>query len=218
MSHRLGTVAALLAVALVTVSGCSSSGSKSAGSSSPSTSSSSPSSSASSSDPSSTTSSSVSPSPASPSDVAARQATVFVPTYLAELDKLYNDPTININDIYQVAVAPESTVEAQALGIFRGASDRGGGASRLVMTSNVTAHLSGVGGTSSTANYPAVELTACVDVTGVTAIDATGKSLVPAGRPKYLVERLTIVNIKYPDTASWRVSDAPNSQAATCAG
>jgi hypothetical protein len=214
VNHRLACVAALFAV-LVGASACSSSGGSTIHSSSPA-----PTTSAASSPNTPPTSSTppTSPTSTSPADSAEQQATAFVPMYLAELDRLYNDPTININDIYQVAVEPESTVEAQALGIFRGASDRGGGASRLVMTSNVTAHLSGVGGTSSTANYPAVELTACVDVTGVTAIDATGKSLVPAGRPKYLVERLTIVNIKYPDTASWRVSDAPNSQAATCAG
>ncbi len=153
-----------------------------------------------------------------PRDAATGEATAFVPTYLAMVDKLYADPTVSINDIYEVAVAPEATTEAVAIAQFRGASDRQAGAQKLIQVSGQSVSLTGLGGTSSTATYPTVQLTACVDVSAVTATDATGKSLVPPSRPSYLIDSLTIVNTKYPSSDGWRVSYATNKQASSCGG
>jgi hypothetical protein len=206
---------ALIAALAVMIAGCSSSSGKPKG--------------ASSSPPSATLSSSLNTSPtspaaaatspsANPSDAATEEATAFVPTYLAMIDKLYSDPTVSINDIYEVAVAPESTTEAVAIAQFRGASDRQAGAQKLIQVSDPLVTLSGLGGTSSTATYPTVQLTACVDVSAITATDAVGKSLVPPSRPNYLLDSLTIVNIKYPSSDSWRVSYATNKQTSSCSG
>jgi hypothetical protein len=113
-------------------------------------------------------------------------------------------------------VQPESTTEATAIAQFRAANDRQAGVSQLVKTFGESVNMGGLGGTSGTATYPTVQLTACVDVSGVSVTEATGKSLGSPGSPKYLLEGLTIVNIKYPDATGWRVSAAPNKQASTC--
>jgi hypothetical protein len=139
-----------------------------------------------------------------------------VPTYEAELDRLYSDPTISINDIYLVAVQPEATDDALGIAKYRAADFRQTGAQKLVKLSGISVHMSGLGGTSANAKYPAVKLTACVDVSGVKVTDARGKPVGNPNNPKYLLESLTIVNIKYPSVTGWRVSDAPNKQANSC--
>ena len=155
---------------------------------------------------------------ANPTDSAADDATAFIPTYLAVLDNLYADPTASINDIYKVAVAPEATSEAVAIAQFRAASDRQAGAQKLIQVFSPSVSLTGLGGTSSTATYPTVQVTACVDVSAITATDATGKSLVPPTRPNYLLDSLTIVNTSYPSSDGWRISYATNKQASSCSG
>jgi hypothetical protein len=64
----------------------------------------------------------------------------------------------------------------------------------------------------------AVDVTVCVDISKVDAVDSRGQSVVPPGRPRYLIERLTVVNPHYPDGGSWRVSTVGNSQAQSCGG
>ncbi|MDP9149348.1 MAG: hypothetical protein M3O36_05315, partial [Myxococcota bacterium] len=153
----------------------------------------------------------------SPADVAIAQASAAVPRYLAMLDMLYSDSKITINDIYGVAVAPESTTEALAIARFRSAGDRQTGQLKLVNISSPTADLS-PGGATSKPKYPAVTLTACVDVAGTAAAGGDGKSVAQPGRPPYLIEHLTLVNISYPSSTAWRVSNAPNKQATSCGG
>lgn len=139
----------------------------------------------------------------------------MVPTYLRAIDTLYIDPTKPLNDIYQVATSDEARAEIVGIGKFRSQNYRQTGHTVLVhvtvgkvdLTSNPKAN---------PVRYPSVGLTACVDVSGVGAIDAKGKSKVPPDRKKYLISTLTVVNIKYPNSASWRVSAAPNRQADSC--
>lgn len=152
-----------------------------------------------------------------PGSRAVREATAFVPSYLATLDRLYNNPSLSLNELHTVAIDPEFTIEATAIGKFRDAGDRAEGTQKLAQISRTSVHLSGLGGQSAAASYPAVELTACVDVSGTTAKDAHGRSIGKSSRPRYLVESLTIVNIKYPAKDGWRVTAAPNRQAASCA-
>jgi len=166
--------------------------------------------------PSSTPPSSSSSPPPTPSEIAKNQVVKFLPTYYATLDRLYSNPRAPITDIYQVAVQPESTNEALAIAKFRAAGDRQSGTQHLVKVSDVVVNLAGAGGSSATARYPVVKLTACVDVNGVSVTDAAGKPVGSANRPRYLVENLTVVNIKYPQASGWRVSNAPNKQAYTC--
>jgi hypothetical protein len=209
VSHRLAAGTALVAAALIALTACSSSGGKPSKTTPPTSTSTS-------STPPTSTPPTTSSTPADPSQRAVAEATAFVPIYEAELDTLYSNPTVSINDIYLVAVQPEATDDALGIAKYRQSNYRQAGSQKLVKVSGVSVHMSGLGGPSATAKYPTVQLTACVDVSGVKVTDAKGH---PVGNPKnppYLIESLTIVNIKYPSASGWRVSKAPNKQAQSC--
>ena len=176
----------------------------------------------SSSSPTSGTSTSRTPSPSptapSPAEEAEAQAVALVPDYLGTVDDLYLDPSLPLDGIYQVAVAPEATAQATAIGKFRSQGYRQTGRSQLVTASAVSVDLSNSPAASPSPVFPTVVVTACVDVSQVGAVDATGQSIVPPDRPRYLVQQLTVVNPEYSDTSSWRVSEAPNRQAQSCDG
>ncbi len=53
---------------------------------------------------------------------------------------------------------------------------------------------------------------------GVREVDQNGNSVTLPSRPTYFVESLTVVNISYPSATGWRVSQATNKGASTCAG
>lgn len=154
----------------------------------------------------------------SPAQSAQAQAIAFLPTYLRMLDDLYLDPSRPLNDIYQVAVTPDATTEATAIGKFRAQGYRQTGRSQLVTASAKNVDLATDSATSPSPTPPSVVVKACVDVSQVDALDPSGTSVVPPTRPKYLIEQWTVVNPHYPAAAGWRVSDAANSQAQTCGG
>lgn len=157
-----------------------------------------------------------SPTTSSPAEEAQAAAVELVPEYLRTIDDLYLDPSLPLDGIYQVAVAPEATAQATAIGKFRSQGYRQTGRSQLVTASAASVDLSNSTAASPSPVFPTVVVTACVDVSQVDAVDATGQSIVPPDRPRYLVQQLTVVNPDYPDTSSWRVSEAPNRQAASC--
>lgn len=202
---RVTRAAATAAVAAVlTVSGCSSSGDGSSAAQTSTT---------------SGPSSSAAPSTTDPSSDAEAQAVAFVPTYLGTIDDLYLDPSRPLDDLYEVAVAPEATAQATAIGTFRSQGFRQIGRSQLVTATADSVDLTTDPAASpSSSTLPTVVVTACVDVSQVQATDASGTSVIPADRPTYLVARLTVVNPNYPDASSWRVSEAPNRQAQSCDG
>jgi hypothetical protein len=160
--------------------------------------------------------SSPSPTTSSPTEEAQAAAVALVPDYLETIDDLYLDPSLHLDEIYQVAVAPEATAQATAIGKFRSQGYRQTGRSQLVNASAVSVDLSSSPAASPSPVFPTVVVTACVDVSQVGAVDATGQSIVPSDRPRYLIQQLTVVNPDYPDTSSWRVSEAPNRQAQSC--
>ncbi|CCG02716.1 conserved protein of unknown function; putative acyltransferase domain [Blastococcus saxobsidens DD2] len=175
-----------------------------------------------SSSPTSGTSTSRTPSPSptapSPAEEAQELAVDLVPEYLRMIDDLYLDPSLALDGIYEVAVAPEATAQATGIGKFRSQGYRQTGRSQLVTASAVSVDLSNDPAASPSPVFPTVVVSACVDVSQVDAVDATGQSIVPPDRPRYLVQQLTVVNPDYPDTSSWRVSEAPNRQAESCDG
>jgi hypothetical protein len=199
---RRATATAAAVVLGLTVSGCSSSGDASSTALTSSTSS---------------PSSSAAPTAANRSQDAQSEAVAFVPTYLGMIDDLRLDPSRPLDDIYQVAVAPEATAQASAIGELRSQDYRQTGRSRLV-----TAAVEGAPGNSDAAaappGLPTVVVSACVDVTDVGAVDAAGQSVVPPGRPGFLIAQLTMVNPRQIDASSWRVSEAVNRQAQSCSG
>ncbi len=176
--------------------------------------------------PSTAPSSAASPSPsssaavttASPAEEAQSQAVALVPTYLRTIDDLYLDPSRPLDDIYEVAVDSEATAEATAIGMFRSQGYRQVGRSQLVTATPNSVDLTTDPAASPSPTLPTVVVTACVDVSQVQATDASGNSVIPADRPRYLIAWLTVVNPQYPDASSWRVSEAPNRQAQTCDG
>jgi hypothetical protein len=199
---RRATATAAAVVLGLTVSGCSSSGDASSAALTSSTSS---------------PSSSAAPTAANRSQDAQSEAVAFVSTYLGMIDDLRLDPSRPLDDIYQVAVAPEATAQASAIGELRSQDYRQTGRSRLV-----TAAVEGAPGNSDAAaappGLPTVVVSACVDVTDVGAVDAAGQSVVPPGRPGFLIAQLTMVNPRQIDASSWRVSEAVNRQAQSCSG
>src|SRR3954470_8950808 len=198
------TAAAAAVVLGLTVSACSSSGDAS--------------STAPTSPTSSRPSSSAAPTTANPSQDAQSQAVALVPTYLGTIDDLYLDPSRPLDDLYEVAVTPEATAEASAIGTFRSEGYRQTGRSRLVTATADSVDLTTDPAASPSPTLPTVVVTACVDVSQVQAADASGTSVVPPGRPRYLITRLKVVNPQYPDDSAWRVSEAPNRQAQSCDG
>ncbi|CCH88562.1 conserved protein of unknown function [Modestobacter italicus] len=142
----------------------------------------------------------------------------MIPTYLETIDDLYLDPSRPLDDVYQVAVAPDAVVEATAIGKFHAQRYQQTGRVQLVSASVDSIDLTSDSAAMPSPAGPTVIVTACVDVSQVDAIDTTGRSIVPADRPQYLVEQLTVVNPRYPDQSSWRVSMASNAQAQSCGG
>jgi hypothetical protein len=201
---RRATATAAAVVLGLTVSGCSSSGDASSTARTSATS--------------SPPASSAAPTTADPSQDAQSQAVAFVPTYLGTIDDLYLDPSRALDEIYQVAVAPDAVTEATAIGKFRAQGYRQTGRVQLVSASAGSVDLTNSPAASPSPVLPTVVVTACVDVSQVGAVDATGQSIVPADRPRYLVEQLTVVNPHYPDPSSWRVSTASNRQERSCGG
>lgn len=153
-----------------------------------------------------------------PTEEAKSQAVALIPTYLRTIDDLYLDSTRSLDDIYDVAVAPEATAEATAIGAFRSQGYRQVGRSELVTASASSVDLTNDPAASPSPVLPSVVVTACVDVSQVQATDQSGMSVVAPDRPRYLIQRLTVVNTDYPDASSWRVSAAPNTQAQSCDG
>jgi hypothetical protein len=166
--------------------------------------------------PSQPSSSSTPPATADPADEAKSQAVAHVTTYLSTIDDLYIDSSRPLDDLYAVAVAPEATAEASAIGTFRAQGYRQTGRSQLLSASVDSVDLTNDPAASPSPKLPSVLVTACVDVSQVQATDQSGASVVPGDRPRYLVQHLTVVNAAYPDASSWRVAAAPNTQAQSC--
>ena len=155
---------------------------------------------------------------ATPSEDAEAQAVAFVSTYLRVIDDLYLDPNLPLDGLYEVAVAPEATAQATAIGTFRSQGYLQAGRSELVTATADSVDLTADPEASPAPRLPFVEVTACVDVSQVQATDASGNSVIPADRPGFLIAQLTVVNPNYPDASGWRVSEAPNRQAQACDG
>ena len=89
-----------------------------------------------------------------------------------------------------MAVAPDATTEAKAIGKFRAQGYRQEGRSQLVNTSAKSVNL-GNDSSALSSSLPTVVVSACIDVGQVGAVNASGMSVVPAERPKYLIEQLS---------------------------
>lgn len=164
------------------------------------------------------TSSSPSPSePASPTDLARAQALSSVQSYYATIDKLASSSTLSLNELDSVATGANVTQEKTALLGYRsnGWVEKG----KTVVAATRVTGVDLTNGTSQTPPvFPTVHVVACIDVTTVREVDKAGKTVTLRGRPNFFIETLTIINVNYPSSTGWRVSEAPNKGATSCAG
>lgn len=151
----------------------------------------------------------------SPRQVAAGGATAIVATYFAVLDELFSDPKSSPNKLYTVAVDAEASVELRSLVDFRRHAWRETGKTVLVKTTVTQITIP----TSPTRAHPVtVAITACTDLAHQNVVNAKGKSVVVKNRPRYLISKLVVINLKNLDAPSWRVQSAPNQPAKSCGG
>ena len=142
----------------------------------------------------------------------------MLPTYYRTLDKMYTDPNLQLNTIYTVSVQPDALVELKAVGMDRSHGYRQSGTAKVVRSTVASVDLNSDTKAKPHPIFPTVRIVACIDVSGVGDTDAAGKSRVPANRPRYQIEQLTVLNLSYPRAAGWRVSDRRNRQANSCDG
>ncbi len=188
-----------VALAMLTLSGCSSGSGQAGPTSSPVT-------------------ATPSATPPSPTDLAKVQALAMVPVYLKTIDELYNDPKVPLNNLYKVSAQPDALVELKAIGVDRAHGYRQSGTVKLVRATVTGVDLTNMPKAKPHPIFPTVKITACIDVSGVGDTDVAGKSRVPANRPRYQIEQLTVLNLSYPRATGWRVSNSPNKQANSCDG
>lgn len=155
--------------------------------------------------------------PPTPIDLAKAQALAMLPAYYKTLDRMYDDPTLPLNEIYKVAVQPNALEEIKAIGTNRARGNRSSGSAKLVRATVTGVDLYADPKAKPTPVFPSVNVVSCLDVSGVSGTDARGRSLVPIDRPPYLVEQLTIVNLGYPHKALWLVRMRRNKEATACA-
>ena len=153
------------------------------------------------------------PTSPNPSDLAKAQVLAFLPTYYSTLDQLSSSQTLSLNELDQVTTDNEATVEKTTLAEERVSGETQQGTTQLKVSSVTSVDLTQTG-----SSRPSVHVTTCIDVTNVREIDKSGKSVTLPTRPDFFIETLTVVNIAYPASDGWRVSDAPNKGAQSCDG
>ena len=151
-------------------------------------------------------------------DLAKAEALAMVPVYLKTIDELYNDPKVPLNNLYTVSAQPDVLVELKAIGLSRSYGNRQSGTVKLVRATVTGVDLTNMPKATPNPTFPTVRVLACIDVSGVRGTGPTGKSLVPANRPRYQIEQLTVINLSYPRATGWRVNNSPNKQANACDG
>lgn len=165
-------------------------------------------------------SSSPAPSSSSPATQSAEQragaaAVTQVIRYEQMLDDLALHPARSLNELYTVGTQPDVTDEIATLLRFRQNGDRQSGIRRVTGT-----RVSSVSLRSDRAHrppvYPTVQVSACVDVSGVTGVDRQGKSIVAPDRKRFQLTELTLVNSSYPDPTGWKVSKVTDQEQQTC--
>jgi hypothetical protein len=146
---------------------------------------------------------------------AVAAATAQVNRYEQVLDELGIHPTLSLDRLYTVATEPEVLDEIAYYNHFRSAHDRQAGHVKLTATRVDRVDLTNRPHTHPPV-YPTVKITTCVNVSGVRAFDAQGRSIVARSRKPYFLTHLTLVNLKYPATTGWVVKKVADTEERTC--
>jgi len=125
--------------------------------------------------------------PPKPEDIAAEQAQARYLDYVRVTDQVAQAGYTDLKPFNTVAVDPESNA------LLRGAEQLAGitttGDTEVVSLAVQSVELDPPG------EYPSVRLLACLDVSQVTAVDASGESVIAADRPDRLRSEAVVRNI-----------------------
>jgi hypothetical protein len=159
--------------------------------------------------------SSSSQAPPSAEQLARSQALDLAREYYATIDTLASSSTLSLNGLDSVASGANVTQEKSALAEYRTSGWVQRGTTVLSRATVVSVDLTNEPSNSPEV-LPTVHLTTCIDVSKVREVDVTGKSVTLPTRANFFIETLTAVNIPYPSSTGWRISEVPNKAAKSC--
>ena len=136
-------------------------------------------------------------------DEAGERAQSAVEAYLALFDEVSANPDTDLAELGQVAHGRALDWATHQISTWRQAGHTGVGA-QVASDFTVTA-VELDPDDSAEVDYPSVELTACVDVSGTDIVDEDGKSVVIADRLDRVLVDYLVWNIGWPEDQQWRV-------------
>ena len=140
------------------------------------------------------------PATSSPEDAEAN-AQAAVEDYLALFDEISANPDRDVEELKDVASGRALDWATHQITTWRDAGYTGVG-TQAASDFRVTAvDLN----PDNSDDYPAVELTACVDVSDTDLIDENGNSVVPSDSPDRVLVDYVVWNLSWPDGQQWRV-------------
>jgi phosphoribosylformylglycinamidine (FGAM) synthase-like enzyme len=162
-------------------------------------------------------SSSTAAAPADVATVAAQQdAKAAVLRYFSTIDTLYSNPMASYNTIYTISTGNQAGIDRASIGQDRVKGLHQVGRQRVVSITVGPVNLTNQPSHKPNPVFPTVQVNTCNDVSKVRSVDAKGVSHVAAGRKDFFLNTLTVTNIAYPASGSWRVSEITNKEASAC--
>jgi len=152
----------------------------------------------------------------SPVTSARNGAIAAVRRYYATIDKLYANPRSPLNTVTSISTGDQAAADRSGLLHFRISGWKQSGSQSIVTIQAGATDLTDQPSHRPTPIFPTVRVSTCNDVGKVGGADAKGKSIVAGGRKRYLLNQLTVTNIRYPAAAGWRVSGITNKGASAC--
>jgi hypothetical protein len=154
--------------------------------------------------------------PKAPDVVAREQAVALVRKYYTVIDDAHNNPK-TAKALNTVTMDEELSAQIRSLNIHLRMGGKSGGRVKVVNVTPGFVNLS----YKPNANprvLPTVTVTTCIDLRGITYVDAKGHSLIPPDRAPFYIETLTVQNFDPPKPSTWRVAVDRNKGASSCAG
>jgi hypothetical protein len=152
--------------------------------------------------------------PATREDLAEAAAAKTVTDYSALLDRVAIDPTVPLDDLHNVAVDPNFSSITSDFARYRSQGDHLSGSTTVVRAVPMSVSLANTP-TARPPVFPVVTMRVCIDISANVTTDVNGTNLVP-NKPSFLDEQITVVNISYPDSTGWRVSDLTSRAVSSC--
>ncbi len=149
--------------------------------------------------------------------LAAQQgAKAAVLRYFSTIDTLYSNPKSSFNTIYTISTGDQAGIDRASIGQDRIQRLHQVGRQRVVSISVGAVNLTNQPAHKPNPIFPTVQVNTCNDVSQVRSVDAKGVSHVAAGRKDFFLNTVTVTNIAYPASGSWRVSEITNKEASAC--